>query len=134
MLAWLLGEPAGRAVRGLLGEAEAVVASDLTVLESHRALTRGAVEAAFSEARAAALRAYLDRAAAHWILLGVADAILQRARRPFPLEPVRTLDAIHLASALLALESVPDLRLLSLDTRVRRNAKALGMAIEPPSV
>jgi len=51
---------------------------------------------------------------------------------PFPVEPIRTLDAIHLASAILARAAVPDLALLSLDERVRANGRALGFTVLPP--
>jgi hypothetical protein len=42
-----------------------------------------------------------------------------------------TLDAIHLASLLVARSAVVGLRLLSLDERVRQAAKGLGVAVEP---
>lgn len=57
--------------------------------------------------------------------------VVERARRPFPFEPVRTLDAIHLASAILANTLVADLALLSLDERVRRAGRALGLHVVP---
>jgi len=57
--------------------------------------------------------------------------VVERARRPFPVEPVRTLDAIHLASALLASARVADLGLLSLDERVRAAGRALGLPVVP---
>lgn len=44
----------------------------------------------------------LERAQAHWTLFQVSEAVLARARRPFPVEPIRTLDALHLATALTA--------------------------------
>ncbi len=54
-----------------------------------------------------------------------------RARQPFPGDPIRTIDAIHLASLLAERSAVIGLRLLSLDERVRQAAKALGVAVEP---
>ena len=42
-----------------------------------------------------------------------------------------TLDAIHLASALLGRKAIPDLAMLSLDTRVRRAAHRLGFPLVP---
>lgn len=59
------------------------------------------------------------------------DDVVQRARRPFPLESVRTLDAPHLASALVARSAAPDLRVLTLDQRVRENAERLGSGTVP---
>src|SRR5215471_17378338 len=47
--------------------------------------------------------------------LPIDQEILERVSHPFPEEPVRTLDAIHLATALLVGRTVADLALLSLD-------------------
>ncbi len=55
----------------------------------------------------------------------------ERAGQAFPKEPVRALDAIHLATALLVGAEQPDLVMLSLDPRVRRNAEALGFRVLP---
>jgi hypothetical protein len=57
----------------------------------------------------------------------VSDEVLRRAGRTFPVEPVRTLDAIHLATALEFTAVYPDLRVLSYDRRIRGNAEALGI-------
>ncbi len=54
-----------------------------------------------------------------------------RARRPFPSEPVRTLDAIHLASALAVRSTVPSMELRSLDDRIRRAGEQLGFRLQP---
>jgi hypothetical protein len=70
-------------------------------------------------------------AAAHWHVLRIAGEMVDRARQPFPGDPIRTLDAIHLAALLVARFAVVGLRLLSLDERVRPAAKGLGVAVEP---
>lgn len=57
--------------------------------------------------------------------------IVERARRPFPLEPIRTLDAIHSATALVARSAVLGIALLSLDDRVRRCGRQLGFELLP---
>jgi hypothetical protein len=56
---------------------------------------------------------------------------VDRARRPFPGDPVRTLDAIHLASVLVARSAVAGLELLSLDERIRSVGKKLGLTLLP---
>ena len=61
----------------------------------------------------------------------VSEEVLAGARRAFPVEPVRTLDAIHLASALLLRHSVPDLVVVTTDDRIRANASQLGFVIFP---
>ena len=47
------------------------------------------------------------------------------------MEPLRTLDALHLSSALVARGVLPDLVLLSLDSALRENARRLGLAVLP---
>lgn len=131
MLAWLLDEPAAPAVRALLSEAELIIASDLTLIECDRVLLRAVALRELTEAEAADRRAHLVAASSHWQMLRIAAEVVDRARQPFPGDPVRTLDAIHLASVLVARSAVAGLRLLSLDERVRQAAKGLGVAVEP---
>jgi predicted nucleic acid-binding protein len=126
VIAWLLGEPAGKTVRAAMVEAEAVVSSDLTLVECDRVLIRAVALGKISEAQAADRRAVLEAAAVRWHVLKIAGDVIERARRPFPREPVRTLDALHLSSALVARSALPGLELLSLDERIRDNARALG--------
>lgn len=131
VLAWLLGDDGGEDAAAVLGEAEAVVASDLTRVECERVLIRAWSTGAVTEAEAADHRAMLSRVAGHWTRLRVDEEVVDRALRPFPVEPVRTLDALHLGSALLARSAAPGLRLLSLDQRVRENGERLGLAPLP---
>lgn len=108
-----------------------VVASDLTLIESDRVLLRAVVLDELTEAEAADRRGHLMTAASRWHLLRISPEIADRARQPFPGEPIRTLDAIHLASALIARGTVPGLALLSLDERIRRAAAPLGLRVRP---
>jgi len=126
-----LSEPSGTAAREVLTEAEAVTASDLTLLECDRALIRGVVTGQVAAAEAVRLRGLLRNASAGWNLLRIDAEVIRRAREPFPAEPLRTLDAIHLASALVAASTMPDLVLLTLDHRLRRAARLLGLNIAP---
>jgi uncharacterized protein with PIN domain len=131
VLAWLLDEPSAVTVRRLLGAAEITVASDLTMIECDRVLLRAVAVKELSEAEAADRRAYLAAAAAHWQVLRIAPEIVARARQPYPGEPIRTLDAIHLASLLVGRSAVSGLSLLSLDDRVRLAARGLGVEVVP---
>lgn len=134
VLAWLLGEPSANAVRDALRRAELVAASDLTLVECDRVLIRAVTTGEIDEAAAAGRRALLNSAAGHWQLWRVSLEITERARRPFPTEPIRTLDAIHLASALAAKSVIPGVQVLSLDERIRRAAKNLGFSLQPERV
>ena len=131
ILAWLLGEEAAPRVREVLAGAEIVIASDLTLIECDRVLIRAVTLGEIAEADAADRRAHLNAAAAHWNVLRIGADIVDRARRPFPGEPVRTLDAIHLASALAARSAIAGLELLSLDDRIRTAGRRLGMQLQP---
>ena len=131
VLAWLLGEETAESVRQVLQHADLVMASDLTLLECDRVLIRAVTTEEIEEAVAADRRAHLNAAASHWHLWRVSAEIVERARHPFPVEPIRTLDAIHLASALAIRSAVPRIVLLSLDDRIRRAAKQLGFQVRP---
>jgi len=132
VLAWLLDESTAPDIRRLLNEAEIIVASDLTLIECNRVLLRTVALKEMTEAEAADRRAHLAAAAAHWQILRIAAEIVERARQPFPGEPIRTLDAIHLASLLTGRSAIRGLALLSLDERVRQAAKGLGVEVIPP--
>jgi predicted nucleic acid-binding protein len=131
VLAWLLGQAGAAEARESLASADAVVASDLTMVECDRVLIRATALGELAEAEAASRRAELNAVAMHWTLLRLAGEAIDRARQRFPLEPIRTLDALHLACALVAKSAVPDVVVLSLDDQVRRNARALGFDLLP---
>lgn len=59
-------------------------------------------------------------------LMPISREVIDRARRPFPTEPIRSLDAIHLASAMLAADGETQLAVLSLDRRIRASAQFLA--------
>jgi predicted nucleic acid-binding protein len=61
----------------------------------------------------------------------IAPEILSRARQPFPEEPIRALDALHIASALHARTFAPNLAILSFDDRIRRVGTSLGFEMLP---
>jgi hypothetical protein len=131
VLAWLLEEKAADQVRHALASAERLITSDLTLIECDRVLIRGVSLGRLSEAGAAECRAQLRAAAADWQVLRISPEIVERARQPFPAEPLRALDAIHLASALVARSAIAGLQLLSLDDRIRTAARRLGFQLQP---
>jgi catechol 2,3-dioxygenase-like lactoylglutathione lyase family enzyme len=60
--------------------------------------------------------------------LELVSPVLTRALEPFP-KPVRTLDALHLASAEYLRERQPAIRLATYDSRQATAAKAMGIAL-----
>ncbi|MGE0553879.1 MAG: type II toxin-antitoxin system VapC family toxin [Gemmatimonadales bacterium] len=133
VLAWLLGEPTATAVRTALGGAERVVSSSLTAVECARALARGRASGRVTSRDELAALRLLDVATGNWDVHDLTERVLSRARLPFPVEPVRTSDALHLATAAIFLEAIGQLSLLSLDERVLANGSALGMAPALPA-
>src|SRR5262249_44088300 len=71
------------------------VTSALTVAEAGRAIVRaratGRLTPADEQAAVRALRTFERRC----FIVDVDRAVLARVRRPFPVEPIRTLDAVH---------------------------------------
>ena len=127
LLAGLLEQDAD-VIAALRADGERVT-SALTFAEAHRALVRVRVAGrlTLSEERAAifALQTFERRCT----VIAVSDTVLTRAGRPFPVEPVRTLDAVHLATAELLGEPPQLTTILTRDERVRENAKALGYIV-----
>jgi len=105
------------------------VTSALTLAEAGRAIIRaraaGRLTAEQVLAAVRALRTFERRC----FILDVDRAVLDRVRRPFPVEPIRTLDAIHLATADRLGEAPQLITVVTRDARVGENARALGFAV-----
>jgi predicted nucleic acid-binding protein len=106
-----------------------LVTSAMTLAEAGRAVVRARATARLTaeEERAAvrALRTFERRC----FILDVDRTVLARVRRPLPVEPIRTLDAVHLATAELLGEAPQLITIVTRDARVRENAQALGYVV-----
>jgi predicted nucleic acid-binding protein len=106
------------------------VTSALAFAETGRAIIRaratGRLTAEQEQAAVRALRTFERRC----FVLDVNRAVLDRVRRPFPVEPIRTLDAVHLATVDLLGEPPQLMTIVTRDSRVRENARALGYSVE----
>ena len=60
--------------------------------------------------------------------LALVEEVLERALHPFP-GPVRTLDALHLASASFLLSRGQDVSLATYDRRMMNAARAMGVPV-----
>jgi predicted nucleic acid-binding protein len=134
VLAWLLGEPGQDRVLKHLETADRVATSTITAVECSRALARARHDRRITSVEERAALHLLDEALASWHILDLADEVVTRARAPLPAEPVRSLDAIHIASAWMMYSAAGELTALSLDERVRANVRALGMTVAPEHV
>ena len=77
------------------------------------------------------MRYRLEGVARHWTRVRLSRRIVMQARRRFPCEPIPSLDALHLATALRIRDLQADLQILSLDRRIRDHARALGFEVRP---
>jgi predicted nucleic acid-binding protein len=105
------------------------VTSALTLAETGRAIIRarasGRLSASEERAAVRALRTFERRC----FVVDVDRAVLARVRRPFPVEPIRTLDAVHLATLEVLGEEPQLVTVVTRDARVRENAEALGFVV-----
>jgi predicted nucleic acid-binding protein len=106
------------------------ITSALTLAEAARAILRARATQRLSEADERAATRALQVFARRCDIVEVTDAVLARVGRPFPVEPIRTLDAVHLATAEELAEPPALVTIVTRDTRVRDNARALGYSVE----
>jgi predicted nucleic acid-binding protein len=117
--------------RGRLREwprSERWVSSELVRLESLRTIDRARVQLRLADRAVAARRAAVLEHLRAFELVGLQGAVLERAADPFPTS-LGTLDAIHLASALLARERYSDLVLATHDEELAIAAEAMGFDV-----
>lgn len=123
----LEGDTAAKASIRALGQR---VTSALTVAEASRAILRARLLGRITVQQQRAALLTLQRFTRRCHIVSVTETILSQVGRPFPVEPIRTLDAIHLATA-EALGDPPALvTIITRDVRVRANATALGHPVE----
>jgi predicted nucleic acid-binding protein len=106
------------------------IASVLTFGEARRTIARLGVTGRMTSrlqrttlGRLKKLESYLD-------LVAIGAEVLERTAKPFPIEPVRSLDAIHLATAELLDASPQAVTIVTRDRRVAQNARAMGFVVE----
>jgi predicted nucleic acid-binding protein len=129
VLRWLLAEPAAEVVMKQIEAHKHVVSSALTIVETERALLRFEHQGSIKPAQRAKLAAVFRRAANAWSLREITTGIRERAGKPFPVEPVRSRDALHLATVLEFLDVYDELAVLSYDQRILANLAALGLSV-----
>jgi predicted nucleic acid-binding protein len=105
------------------------ITSALTFAEASRAIIRARVAGRLTPAAERAVVQALQTFERRCAVVAVTDSVLARVGRPFPVEPIRTLDAVHLATAELLGEPPQLVTLVTRDTRVRDNARALGYRV-----
>ena len=118
------------AARGSIRGSGKRITSALTIAESSRAVLRAHLSGRVTAEQHRAAMLTLQRFARRCHIVSVTEAILTRAGRPFPVEPIRTPDAIHLATAEALGEPPALVIIITRDIRVRENSTALGFSVE----
>lgn len=113
-----------------LRRADIPVTSALTLAEAYRSIVRGTATNRFTAAEAEILALRVRQFATRCNLIEISTQILARAGQPFPAEPVRTLDAIHLASFDAIAGQHTLATIVTRDNRIRSNALAMGHRVE----
>jgi predicted nucleic acid-binding protein len=104
--------------------------SALTLAEVARRVIRGRVAGTIDDAQMRAAMLWLRRFQRGCDVVEVNESVLARVRRPYPREPIRTLDAIHLAT-IEAREDDPSMvAVVTRDHRIAENARAMGYLVE----
>jgi predicted nucleic acid-binding protein len=113
-------------------ELEATFASELTETESLRTLDRLNVMGRIARDEVPELRQHVLRALRHVEYASVNVSILRRAADPFPV-PLGTLDAIHLATAIMLRDyREPDLAFATHDQQLAFAARTMGFHVIGP--
>ncbi len=105
-----------------------VVSSELLEIECRRVLHRCRLAGELTDEALTVARERLDEVLAGIDLLEMSRQIKQRAMDPFPVN-VRTLDALHVATALLVGEDAGGVALFSHDEGMNRCARSLGINV-----
>lgn len=108
----------------------AVGSSDLLSIECQRVLQRERMAGHLDDRQFADAAVLLEHILERLTLIELGPAVKRRAAGPFP-TVIGTLDAIHLASALLWLETEPgtELRILTQDKQLALCARSLGLTV-----
>jgi predicted nucleic acid-binding protein len=117
-----------REVIDRMRDVESWVTCTLTLVECERTLVMLQHTKKISRPRAARAHAYLREVVWRTDVNEVDADLLERAGQAFSIEPVRSLDAIHLAS-IIRWSTVGPVEVLTSDKRVNDNAAALGLTV-----
>jgi predicted nucleic acid-binding protein len=104
------------------------LSSELIRVEALRTLDRARITMRLSDEEISERRGDLLDVLTGFHLARIDRTVLRRAAEPFP-TALRTLDALHLSTALLARRDHPDLSLATHDLELSRAARAVGFRV-----
>ncbi len=123
-------EPDSRSIRSITDSDPDVAVSDLAYVEFHAAVGRRRRERRITARAASGLLSRFDRDWARRVRVPVSREVMRGAAVVLAAHPLRTLDAVQLASALLVAEGAPDVpRFGAADERLLAAAVACGLPV-----
>lgn len=132
----VVNEPATVAVASLYASDPGLLVGCLTPVEVWSAVCRKRREVVLGSPAMRDARARLDRLAGDWTEVDDVGAIRKRARRLLEVHPLRTSDAVQLATALVGVADRPEgFPFVTLDVRLGEAAEKEGfevLGVVPP--
>ena len=107
-----------------IARAPVLITSRLSLVEASRALHRLLQLGQISETKLADADRELNAVWARCELWELTASVCERARQVAPAKSLRTLDALHLATFVMARERIEDLELVTADQRLRSALEA----------
>jgi len=129
LLRVVLGEPGRLRIWSRITRA---VSSELIILECLRTIDRARIRLRLDDKDVSERRAAVLEAIEGFGLVPIGPQVLERAAEPFP-TMLGSLDAIHLASALLVRDEFDDLSLATHDEELALAARAEGFRVHSSS-
>ncbi|MBI5509965.1 MAG: PIN domain-containing protein [Deltaproteobacteria bacterium] len=128
----LRGLLSGDRAMSKIAPTDEVGTSDLLEIECKRVLQRERLESHLDDRQYSESLVLLDSLLDHLFVIALGPAVKRRATEPFP-TVIGTLDAIHLASAILWRDAEPSskLRILTYDRQLALCAQAMGIQTGP---
>jgi len=122
MLRAILEAGASPGIENRIRGADVLLTSRLSIVEASRAILRLRQLGQVSETKLADAEREIESLWARCDLWELTPAVCEAARRVAPAKLPRTLDALHLATFLLARQRIPDLELVTADERLQAAA------------
>ena len=127
LLTWLFDEPDASQIIDTINDAELIVTSELLRIETVRAIKRAQYEKLITlEQRDTLIQTFHDYIQSCF-RMSMDDSVIDGATVDFPVEPVRSLDAVHLSTALEYKKLYPELKMLTTDARLKQNTALLDL-------
>ena len=127
LLTWLFDEPDASIIIDTINGADLIVTSDLLKIETMRAIKRALHEKLITLKQLKSLFRTFRNYLKSCFVMSMDESVINGATGDFPVEPVRSLDAIHLSTALEYKKLYPELRMLTTDSRLKQNATSLDL-------